>query len=147
MRMIGKATYSTIRDPKQAEKHVLIPSRRDFRHHGLSIGVVRRLEQAEEDIIDPEISDMVVSHSLRPETQHSIKWYENAECIGHHEHIFRFNPEVLLEVPEPKGGKDGASRLGETEIGDFEEREGYDVVLDDRDECPSGVESICEKEK
>lgn len=101
--MNGMATYSAICDSKETEKHILISSRGNLRHHGLSICIIRSLKQAKEDIINPKISDVMVSYAVGPQTQHAIEWDENTECVCHHKHILRLDAEVFLEVPETEG--------------------------------------------
>lgn len=59
-------TYSTICDPEKSEEHILVSSWCDFRHHGLRICVIRSLKEPEEDIIDPKVAHMMVSHFLGP---------------------------------------------------------------------------------
>jgi hypothetical protein len=140
-------TYSTICDPKQTEEHIFISSRRHLRHHGLSICVIWSLKQAKEDIVNPEIPDTMVPYSVGPKTQHAIEWYEHAKCVGNHEHVLSFDPKIFLEVPEAESGERRASCLGKTEIGNFKEREGYNIVLNNRDECPSGIQPVCQKKK
>ena len=67
-------TYGSIRDTKQPEKHILISSWCDFRHHRLRIRIIQSLKKTEEDVVDPEIADVVVPNFLSPQPKHSIEW-------------------------------------------------------------------------
>lgn len=96
-------TYSSVGDSKETEEHILIPSRCDLGHHGLSIRIIRGLEQAKENIVNPEIPDMVISDFIGPQAEHTIKWDEDTEGIGDNEHVLGLNPEILLDIPKTEG--------------------------------------------
>lgn len=51
--------------------------------------VVRGLEEPEEDIIEPEVVEMVVSNFITPYPQHAVEGDKNREEVGDHEHPLR----------------------------------------------------------
>lgn len=56
-----------IRDPEETEEHAFVAWWRYFWHHGLSVCVVGCLEEAEEDVVDPEVVGAVVAYFSGPE--------------------------------------------------------------------------------
>jgi len=128
------ATYSTVRDTEQSEEHVLVAARGDFAHHRLRVGIIRCLEQTEQDVVDPEIVHVMVAHPVGPQTQHSIERYEHRKGVGDHKHGLGSDTKVLLDVPKAESACDGAGSLGEAEVGYLEEGEGDNVILDNGDE-------------
>lgn len=95
-------TYSTIRDAKQSEEHILVTSWCDLGHHRLRIRIIWSLEWTEQDIVDPEISHVMVPHFLSPEAEHPVEGNEHGEEVSHHKHMFRLEPKILLNVPKPE---------------------------------------------
>lgn len=74
-----RTTYSSVCNAEKTKEHVFIPSGGYFRHHGLRIRVVWSLEQAENDVVDPKVSNMVIAYHISPEANHAIEWNENTE--------------------------------------------------------------------
>lgn len=89
----------------------------------------------------------MVSYPIGPDSQHPIEWDEDTEGIGYHEHILRPNPKVLLDIPETESGERRAGCLREAKVGDLEEREGHDIILNNGDECPGSIQPIRKKEE
>ena len=90
---------------------------------------------------------MVISNSHCPESKQAVEWDEHTKCVRDHEHVFCFNAEVFLDVPETEGRCDGACGLRETEVCYFEEGKGYNIVLDDGDQCSSGIQTVGKEEE
>lgn len=135
-------THGTVRDTKEPEEHILVSTGCHLRHHGLSISIIRRLEQSKQNIVNPEISHMMITNRLRPQAQHAVERDQDAEEIGHHEHMLRLDPEIFLDVPEPESRCDGTSGLRNSQVCDFKEGELHNLVLDDPDQGSGCVETI-----
>jgi len=99
-------THGTVCDTEEAEEHVLVASRCDFRHHSLCICIIRGLEESKQNIVYPEIADVVIAHPLGPEAQHAIEWDEDGEEVGDHEHMLSLQTEVFLNIPKAKSRSD-----------------------------------------
>ena len=52
-----------VREPEEAEEHVIEPRRGQLGHHRLREGVVGRLEEPEDDVVRPELPDVVEAES------------------------------------------------------------------------------------
>lgn len=110
--------------------HVVEAGRGELRHHRLGEGVVRRLEQAEDDVVRPELPDVVEAELLRPDPNHSPEGDQHREevrddklqrCTGQWRfvdmepescvyHFLRGDLPVSLNVPETKCAVDHRKR-------------------------------------
>lgn len=55
----------SVRDAEEAEEHVFVPPRREFGHHGLAIGVVGGLEEAEDYVVEVEFPEILFNGKKR----------------------------------------------------------------------------------
>lgn len=138
----GIGTYSTVCNSKQAKKHILVSARRNLTHHRLRIRIVWGLEKAKQYVVNPQITHAMISNNISPEAQHSVERNKHRECVRNHEHVFRFDVEILLDVPKPKCRESRRGGLSKAKVGELEEREGHNVVLDDRYKSACSVEAV-----
>jgi hypothetical protein len=118
-----------VREPEEAEEHVVEPWRRELGHHRLREGVVRRLEDAEHDVVRPallvrytneeqcatrhvpELPDVMEAELGRPNADHAPERDKDRYDVRNHEHAFRGDLPVLLDVPEPERRRGRRDRL------------------------------------
>jgi hypothetical protein len=154
-----------VREPEEAEEHVVEPWRRKLGHHRLREGVVWRLEDAEHDVVRPalpvsyankeqratrhvpELPDVVEAELGRPNADHAPERDKDRDDVRNHEHALRGDLPVFLDVPEPERRCGRRDRLGEAEVRVVQERELELVVLADRDERARRVEPVGEEEE
>lgn len=77
---------------------------------------------------------MVIANLVGPQSKHTIKWNQNGKYIGDDEHGFCSKTKILLNVPKCESGNCGGDSLSKSKVGQLEEGERDDFVLDNGDE-------------
>ena len=94
-----------------ATYHVVEAGRRKLGHHSLRERVVRRLEQTEDDIVRPELPDVVEPKLVGPYADHAPQRDHDRDNVGYDEHRLRRNLPVPLDVPEAERADGGRNCL------------------------------------